>query len=102
METLNLPVEQPALIGTKEFVRELVDGQTVDSVFEVRELKRRQKKNGDPFLKLQLGDATGAVEAVVWDGVDEVAGVARLGAAVRVTGRFSCDTRYGASVTVRG
>ena len=101
METLDRHVEQPALIGTKEFVRELVDGQTVDSVFEVRELKRRQKKNGDPFLKLQLGDATGAVEAVVWDGVDEVAAVARPGAAVRVAGRFASDPRYGASITVR-
>ncbi|MGI9082246.1 MAG: 3'-5' exoribonuclease YhaM family protein [Thermoleophilaceae bacterium] len=101
METLDRHVEQPALIGTKEFVRELVDGQTVDSVFEVRELQRRQKKNGDPFLKLQLGDATGAVEAVVWDGVDEVAAVARPGAAVRVAGRFASDPRYGASITVR-
>ena len=52
-------MEQPTLIGTKEFVRDLVDGQAVDSVFEVRALTRRQKKNGEAFLKLQLGDATG-------------------------------------------
>ncbi len=90
------------LIGTKEFVRDLVDGQAVDSVFEVRALSRRQKRNGDSFLKLQLGDATGAVEAVVWDGVDEVAGIARPGIAMRVAGRFCNDPRYGASITVRG
>ncbi len=51
-------MEQPTLIGTKEFVRDLVDGQAVDSVFEVRALTRRQKRNGEAFLKLQLGDAT--------------------------------------------
>ena len=95
-------MEQPSLIGTKDFVRDLVDGQAVDSVFEVREITRRQKKNGEPFLKLQLGDATGAVEAVVWECVDEVAAVAAPGCAVRVAGRFANDARYGASVTVRG
>jgi len=95
-------MEQPTLIGTKDFVRDLVDGQSIDSVFEVRGLARRQKKNGDPFLKLQLGDVSGAVEAVIWDGVEEVAAVALPGTAVRVTGRFSKDPRYGASITVRG
>ena len=94
-------MEQPTLIGTKEFVRDLVDGQAVDSVFEVRALTRRQKRNGEAFLKLQLGDATGIVEAVVWDGVEEVEAIARPGAAMRVAGSFCNDPRYGASITVR-
>jgi 3'-5' exoribonuclease len=95
-------MDQPQLIGTKEFVRDLADGQAVESVFEVREVIRRQKKNGDPFLKLQLGDVTGAVEGVAWDSVDEIAAVAAPGTAVRVSGRFSDDSRYGACITVRG
>ncbi len=94
-------MHQPSLICTKEFVRDLADGQAIDSIFEVRQLTRRQKKDGEPFLKLQLGDSTGAVEAVVWDGVDEIAQVARPGAALRVAGRFCNDPRYGASITVR-
>ena len=94
-------MEQPALIGTKQFVRDLVDGQTVESIFEVRQLTRRQKKDGEPFLKLQLGDASGAVEAVVWEGVEEIARLAAPGSALWVTGRFSNDPRYGASITVR-
>ena len=94
-------MDQPTLICAKEFVRDLADGQSVDTVFELRELTRRQKKNGEAFLKLSLGDVTGTVEGVVWDGVDQVAAVARPGAAVRVIGRFCHDTRYGASITVR-
>ena len=86
---------------TKQFVRDLADGQAVDSVFEVREITRRQKKNGDPFLKLQLGDVTGAIEGVAWDSVDEIAEVALPGAPVHVSGRFSQDSRYGASINVR-
>jgi 3'-5' exoribonuclease len=94
-------MDQPTLTQGTERVRDLVDGQAVDSVFEVREVTRRQKKNGEPFLKLQLGDATGAVEAVVWDGVDEAAAVAFPAAVVSVTGRFAKDARYGACITVR-
>jgi len=94
-------MDQPQLIGTKQFVRDLTDGQPVDSVFEVREVNRRQKKNGDPFLKLQLGDVSGAVEGVAWDSVDEIAEIAVAGQAVQVSGRFSHDSRYGACITVR-
>jgi 3'-5' exoribonuclease len=94
-------MEQPTLAQTKLFVRDLVDGQAVDSVFVVRDRSRRQKKNGDAFLKLQLGDVTGAVEAVVWDGVEEIEAAAEPGAVVRVAGAYSVDGRYGACLTVR-
>lgn len=94
-------MEQPTLTAACEYVRDLVDGQTVDHVLEVRDVNRRAKKNGDPFLKLQLGDATGQVEAVAWDSVDEIASVASLGAVVRVFGSFTDDARYGRCITLR-
>ena len=94
-------MEQQALIGTKTFVRDLADGQSVDSVFVVRERARRQKKNGEPFLKLQLGDVTGAVEAVLWERVDELFEHCCPGGVVRVVGSFSVDPKYGSSLTLR-
>ena len=101
-------MDQPALSlelspgdVSRVFVRDLVDGQAVESVFVVRDHSRRQKRNGDQFLKLQLGDVTGALEAVVWDDVDAVCEQCPLGAVVHVTGRFTVDARYGAALTVR-
>ena len=94
-------MEQPTLTQAKVFVRDLVDGQAVDSVFCVRERARRQKKNGDPFLKLRLGDATGSCDAVVWDAVEDAFALCPAGAVVRVSGSYAVDPRYGASVTVR-
>ena len=94
-------MEQTALTCQKDFVRDLVDGQTVDSVFLVREVLKRQKKNGDPFLKLRLADCTGSIEAVVWDGVEDVAREAAPGAVVRAAGSYGVDGRYGACLTVR-
>jgi 3'-5' exoribonuclease len=94
-------MEQPTLTPAKCFVRDLVDGQEVDAIFAVRARNRRQKRNGEPFLKLQLGDVTGAVEGVVWEGVDELAPVCDSGAVVRVLGRYTVDERYGAAITIR-
>jgi 3'-5' exoribonuclease len=85
----------------KVFVRDLSDGARVESPFVVRDVARRQKRNGDFFLKLQLGDATGAVEAVVWDGVDQAAEAAAPGSVVVALGTYSVDQRYGACLTIR-
>jgi 3'-5' exoribonuclease len=94
-------MEQPTLTPAKCFVRDLVDGQDVNAIFVVRAHSRRQKRNGESFLKLQLGDVTGSVEAVVWDGVEELAPMCGSGSIVRVLGRYSVDERYGAGITVR-
>jgi 3'-5' exoribonuclease len=94
-------MDQPSLMSTKQFVRELADGQAVDSVFVVREQARRQRKNGDTFLKLKLADRSGELEAVVWDGVDDCLECTRTGEVVRVAGPYSVDQRYGATLTVR-
>jgi 3'-5' exoribonuclease len=82
-------------------VRDLQDGQQVESPFLVRDRTLREKRNGEPFLKLQLGDVTGIVEAVVWDDVEEAQMAATVGAVVVVTGRYEARDRYGACITVR-
>jgi 3'-5' exoribonuclease len=94
-------MEQPTLIPTRCFVRDLANGQDVDSTFLVRAHSRRQKRNGETFIKLQLGDLTGSVEAVVWDDVDELAPLCPGGTVVRVLGRYTVDERYGATLTVK-
>ena len=94
-------MEQPTLIPEKCFVRDLRDGQEVNSIFVVRARSRRQKRNGESFLKLQLGDVSGSIEAVIWDEVDALAPVCESGAIVRVLGTMSVDDRYGAALTVR-
>ncbi|MBA3301738.1 MAG: HD domain-containing protein [Thermoleophilaceae bacterium] len=94
-------MEQVTLDTGRVFVRDLADGAAVAECFSVREVARRQKKNGDLFLKLRLGDCTGTVEAVIWDGVEEACAVCIMGAVVHVTGVFVLDQRYGPSLTVR-
>ena len=97
-------LSQPSLDGltaSKAFVRDLEDGQQIESPFLVRDRTRREKRNGEPFLKLQLGDVTGMVEAVLWDGVDEAMEATAPGSVVVVAGRYEVKDRYGACITLR-
>jgi 3'-5' exoribonuclease len=79
-------------------LRDLADGEEVSAVFVVRERELRQKKNGEDFLRLVLGDRTGTVPAVAWDGVAECFEACAPGEIVLVTGRFSVHPQFGKQI----
>lgn len=54
------------------FVSELLPNQQVTATFLVLQKDVRQKKTGEPFLSLVLGDKTGDVDAKMWDNVSEI------------------------------
>jgi len=88
-------------LQTKLFVRDLQDGQVVDTYFVVRERTRREKRNGEPFMKLELADNTGPLEAVCWDASDDVWQAACPGTVVWVAGGFSVHPQFGRTLTIR-
>jgi 3'-5' exoribonuclease len=83
------------------FVRELVDGQDIAQVLLVRERELRVGGEGGEYLRLLLGDRTGAVGAVVKEHVAELAPVCEAGAPVAVEGRYAVHPRYGPELTLR-
>lgn len=95
--TLESPTPEHA---ARVFLSDLADGDSVAAAFAVRERSRLTRRNGDDFVKLMLGDRTGTVEAVAWEGVDECFGCSNPGAVVFVEGRFSVHARYGPKVTI--
>jgi 3'-5' exoribonuclease len=82
-------------------IRDATDGTEIDQVLLVREVERRSRRDGGEFLRLTLGDRSGHVVAMVWDEVSEVAALARVGAAVRVSGRYAVHPRYGPQLNLR-
>lgn len=82
-------------------LRDLTDGQDCDVVLVLRAREERSKRDGGRFLKLTLGDRTGTVAGVMWDGCEAVPDGCHSGAIVRVAGRFTQHARYGAQLTVR-
>jgi 3'-5' exoribonuclease len=57
----------------QSFVSNLQDGQTVTTHFLVCEKEIRATREGKAYLRLELGDATGRVEARMWDKFDQMA-----------------------------
>jgi len=54
------------------YVNELKPGQArIETSFLVRSKEIRQKKTGEPYLSLLLGDRTGQVDAKMWDNVTD-------------------------------
>jgi 3'-5' exoribonuclease len=85
--------------GTRpQILRDLADGEEVSAVFVVRERERRQKKNGEDFLRLTLGDRSGTVPAIAWDRVAEGFEVCAPGTIVVVGGRFSVHPQFGRQI----
>ncbi len=53
-------------------VAELEASQAVTATFLVLAKEIRQKKTGEPYISLTLGDRTGDIDAKMWDNVGEV------------------------------
>ncbi len=94
------PAEDAAAARTA--LRELIAGQTVDGVFCVRSRELRQKRNGDPWLRLVLGDSTGTVEGISWDEAEARYEATAPGTVIRITGVFEDSDRWGSKVKIGG
>jgi len=82
-------------------LNELSDGMEIDQVLLVREVERRQRRDGGDYLRLRLGDRTGAVVCMVWDELAEVEDIAHAGTPVRVSGRYTVHPRFGPQINLR-
>lgn len=70
----------------KQWIRELQDKSNVDSFFLVKEKHTGVGKNGRLFMSLQVGDRTGAIDARLWDRVEELMGQFDIGDVVKIKG----------------
>jgi 3'-5' exoribonuclease len=82
-------------------VNELSDGTEIDQVLLVRAIERRSRKDGGDYLRLQLGDRTGMVVAMVWEDLVEMERLALPGTPVRVGGRYTVHPRFGPQINLR-
>jgi 3'-5' exoribonuclease len=82
-------------------VNELTDGVEVDQVLLVRGIERRSRRDGGDYLRLQLGDRTGSVAAMVWEDLPDVERLAPAGAPIHVSGRYTVHPRFGPQINLR-
>jgi 3'-5' exoribonuclease len=79
-------------------ISELVEDRTVEGVFAVARKRRLRTRNGAAYLALELVDASGRIEARVWNDVDLLDRRFEEGDAIRVLGRVE---RFGKSLQVQ-
>ena len=79
-------------------IAELVEDRTVEGVYAVARKDRRRTRNGASYLSLELVDASGRIDARVWDDVELLDGRFSQGDAVRVLGRVE---RFGGRLQVQ-
>jgi 3'-5' exoribonuclease len=89
-------------LPTRVCLRELEDGQRVKGIYAVRQRELRRKRNGEPWLRLVLGDASGSAEAVAWEDAEVLYALAAPGTPVEVSGCFEMSDRWGAKVKLSG
>jgi 3'-5' exoribonuclease len=80
---------------------ELDDGMEIDQVLLVREAERRRRRDGGDYLRLQLGDRSGAVACMVWEELPSVEELACAGTPVHVRGRYTVHPRFGPQIALR-
>ncbi|NUN47841.1 MAG: HD domain-containing protein [Candidatus Brocadiae bacterium] len=68
-------------------IADLTGTEAIEQVFLLSNIEVRQKKNGEPFLNLELADRSGRMQAKVWDNADAVQQRIRTGDYVRVRGQ---------------
>src|SRR5262245_55261154 len=71
---------------SKRFVRDLKEKEHVQSAFLVTEKNTGVDRNGKPFMSLTVADATGHVNARMFEKVDGVAGLFEVGDVVWLKG----------------
>jgi 3'-5' exoribonuclease len=69
------------------YVADLEVDQTVTSFFLVHEKEVRATREGKPYLRLELGDRTGTVEARMWENFESTADTIARDDFVKVQGR---------------
>ncbi len=79
-------------------IAELAEDRTVEGVFAVARKERRKTRGGAPYLALELVDASGRIDARVWDDVELLDRRFAQGDAVRVLGRVE---RFGGRLQVQ-
>ena len=69
------------------YVTDLQADQTITSFFLVCDKEIRATRDGKPYLRVELGDRTGTIEARMWDNFEEVAGTIERDDFVKVQAR---------------
>jgi len=89
-----------AALIPKTYVADLQEGASVVTYFLCADKQTPTTRDGKPYLRLSLKDATGEVPAILFDAAEYIDTFAR-GDVVKVEGLYAVDTRFGPQLKLR-
>jgi len=70
----------------KQYIEDLQVGKPVDGYFKVLNVSKKAKKDGSPFLALEVMDKTGKIPAKIWDNADHYFNILKEGEIYKING----------------
>ncbi|UCH95409.1 MAG: HD domain-containing protein [Candidatus Aminicenantes bacterium] len=70
----------------KKYIKDLQVGEKVDGYFKVFGISKRARKDGSPFLSLEVMDKTGKMPAKIWDNAERYFNILREGEIYKING----------------
>lgn len=67
-------------------VKDLQVGDRIKQYYKILKINKRSKKNGDPFLTLELMDKTGKIEGKIWNNVESYLKLVKPGDIYKIQG----------------
>ena len=71
------------------FIETLVEGSAVHDIFIVSEKILSNKKDGQPYIQVNLTDKTGSIKGVIWDNVENFSSSFKQGDYAKIQGRVT-------------
>jgi 3'-5' exoribonuclease len=78
--------DKPSQKQEKQYIEDLQVGKPVDGYFKVLSVGKKAKKDGSPFLALEVMDKTGKIPAKVWDNADHYFNILKQGEIYKING----------------
>jgi 3'-5' exoribonuclease len=78
--------DKPSQKQGKIYIKDLQVGKAVDGYFKVLSVSKKAKKDGSPFLALEVMDKTGKIPAKIWDNADHYFNILQEGEIYKING----------------
>jgi len=70
----------------KKYIKDLQVGKPVDGYFKLLSVSKKAKKDGSPYLALEIMDKTGKIPAKIWDNADHYFSILKEGDIYKING----------------
>ena len=70
----------------KKDISDFQTGDKIQNFFKILSIQKKSKKNGDPYLAMELLDKSGKINAKIWENLDSILPIVQAGKIYHISG----------------